>query len=55
VGRQALEGLDGVFEVTSGWRDGREINTATYDPERIKVEDMVGALEAAGTFIGVAE
>jgi hypothetical protein len=41
--------------VTSGWRDFKEINTVTYDPEKIGVDEMVDALKAAGTFRGIAE
>jgi hypothetical protein len=55
VGKAALDGLDGVKEVTRGWRWGREINTVTYDPEVITPEEMVAALKAAGTFAGTVE
>jgi hypothetical protein len=55
VGKAALEGLDGIKEVTRGWRSGREINTVTYDPEVITPEEMVAALKAAGTYSGTAE
>jgi hypothetical protein len=55
VGKAALEGLDGIANVTRGWQAGREINTVTYDPSIIMPEDMVAALEAAGTYAGTAE
>lgn len=55
VGKSALEGLDGVKKVTSGFKDFREINTVTYDPGVINVEDMIAALKAAGTYRGLAD
>lgn len=55
MGKAALDGLDGVKEVTRGWRLGREINTVTYDPAVITPDDMVAALKAAGTYAGTAE
>jgi hypothetical protein len=55
VGKAALDGLDGIKKVTRGWQGGREINTVTYDPERITPEDMVTALKKAGTYRGIAE
>jgi copper chaperone CopZ len=55
VGKAALEGLDGIKNVTRGWRWGREINTVTYDPAVIAPEDMVQALKAAGTYAGTVE
>ena len=55
MGKAALEGLDGITRVTSGFRNFKEINTVTYDPEKIGVEEMVDALKAAETFRGIAE
>ena len=55
VGASALEGLDGVTDVTKGFRGSKEINTVTYDPEKVSVEQMTEALEEAGTYRGVAE
>ena len=55
MGKTALEGLDGIKNVTRGWRSGREINTVTFDPAIITPEAMVAALEAAGTYAGTAE
>jgi hypothetical protein len=55
VGKAALDGLDGIEKVTLGFRNFKEINTVTYDPARIGVEDMVDALKAAGTYQGIAE
>jgi copper chaperone CopZ len=54
VGKAALEGLAGVLEVTSGFRNSREINTVTYEPDRISVNKMVEALKRAGTYRGIA-
>jgi hypothetical protein len=55
VGKSALEGLKGVKEVRNGFRKFREINTVFYDPHLISADDMVAALKAAGTYIGIAE
>ncbi len=55
MGKAALDGLDGIEKVTRGFRNFKEINTVTYDPVRIGVEDMVDALKAAGTYRGIAE
>jgi hypothetical protein len=55
VGKAALDGLDGVKEVTRGWRSGREINIVTYDPTVITPEEMEAALRKAGTYSGTAE
>ena len=55
MGKAALEGLDGIENVTRGWRLGREINTVTFDPAVITPEDMVAALKAAGTYAGTVE
>jgi copper chaperone CopZ len=55
VGKVALEGLDGITRVTSGFRNFKEINTVTYDPEKIGLDEMVERLKAAGTFRGIAE
>ncbi len=55
MGKAALDGLDGVKEVTRGWRRGREINTVTYDPDVITPEAMVASLKAAGTYAGTVQ
>jgi len=55
VGKTALEGLNGVKKVTRGFRGFREINTVTYDPGVIHPEQMVAALQEAGTYIGTVE
>jgi copper chaperone CopZ len=55
VGKSALEGLDGVKSVTSGFSGFREINTVVYDPAVITRDRMVSALEKAGTYTGTRE
>ncbi len=55
MGKAALEGLEGIKKVTSGWSWGREINTVTYDPEVVSPEEMVTALKEAGTYAGIKE
>ena len=41
-------------KVDKGFRDGREVNTVSYDPAEITVEKMVEALTRAGTYHGTA-
>jgi len=55
VGKSALEGLDGVKSVTSGFSGSREINTVVYDPTMITRDQMVTALKKAGTYTGIKE
>ena len=52
MGRSALEGLDGIKSVDSGFSGLREINTVTYDPGMVSREEMVSALKEAGTYRG---
>ena len=54
MGKAALDGLEGIQEVTRGFRDFKEINTVTYDPAVISPERMVAALKRAGTYLGTA-
>ena len=55
MGESALEGLEGVKAVSKGWSGFKEINTVTYDPAEITVDEMTRALKTSGTFRGVAE
>ena len=55
MGKSALEGLDGVKSVTSGFNGSREINTVNYDPTVITHDQMVSALKKAGTYTGTKE
>jgi hypothetical protein len=41
--------------VSSGFRSLKEINTVTYDPRKITIEQMTDALKAAGTYRGLAK
>ena len=50
MGEAALEGLHGVKYVEKGFRGAREINTVTFDPTEITVDEMVKALTRAGTY-----
>lgn len=52
MGKAALDGLEGVRKVTSGFRGYREINTVVYNPQAITAEEMVEALKRAGTYRG---
>jgi hypothetical protein len=54
VGESALEGLEGVKDVTKGFSGFREINTVIYDPKMITIDEMISALKDAGTYHGLA-
>lgn len=54
VGKAALDGLNGILNVKKGWKNGREINTVSYDPTRISIQEMEAILKQAGTFRGRA-
>ena len=47
--------LKGIKEVKRGFSGFREINTVIYDPSIITTDEMVSALNAAGTYRGLAE
>ena len=55
VGQAALEGLDGVKEVTKGFHGFKEINTVYFDPDVITTEEMEDALKKAETYRGTAK
>ena len=55
VGKAALEGLEGVKKVESGFKGFREINTVRFDPSLISPDKLINALKRAGTFEGVAQ
>ncbi len=50
MGKEALEGRNGISRVTKGWKGMREINTVYYDPSEITIEEMEKALKKAGTY-----
>ena len=43
------------MNVTRGFRGSKEINTVSYDPEKVSIEEMTEALKEAGTYRGLAE
>ena len=55
VGKEALEGLNGVQRVEKGIRYFKEINTVYYDPAVITIKEMETALKKAGTYTGTVE
>ncbi len=50
MGQAALEGRQGINQVTSGWLGSLEINTVYYDPAEITITDMEKALKKSGTY-----
>ena len=55
MGKDVLEGLEGVKSVENGFRNFKEINTVWYDPAEIQISEMEQALKEAGTYLGIAE
>lgn len=55
MGKAALEGLNGVTKVTSGFEGFKEINTVMYDAGLISVDEMIDALKSADTYLGTAK
>jgi hypothetical protein len=55
VGREVLEGLQGIKRVKNGFRNFKEINTVWYDPAVIRIAEMEQALKDAGTYLGIAK
>ena len=55
MGAEVLEGLEGIKQVTNGFRNFREINTVWYDPAVIGIAEMEQALKDAGTYQGTAK
>lgn len=55
VGKEVLEGLQGIKLVKNGFRNSKEINTAWYDPAEIRIAEMEQALKDAGTYLGIAK
>lgn len=47
----ALEELSGIIHIGRGFLDRFEINTVLFDPSRVTVNKMVGALKGANTYI----
>jgi peptide methionine sulfoxide reductase MsrA len=44
-----------VTKVTRGFRGFHEINTVTYDPRLISIQNIAAALKSAGTYLGQAD
>ena len=55
MGKQVLEGLQGIKLVKNGFRNFKEINTVWYDPAVIRITEMEQALKEAGTYLGIAK
>ena len=55
MGKAALEGLNGVKSVEKGFKDFKEINSVSYDPTLITIEEMEEALKRAETYRGTVK
>ena len=51
VGRAALQGQEGIVEVSNGWQDRHEVNRVTYAPDRIERQIIENMLRHAGTYV----
>jgi len=51
VGKDALDGREGIVRVDKGMRNYGEINTVVFDPEKIQMNEMEEALKNAQTYI----
>ncbi|MBU3936680.1 MAG: hypothetical protein KKD53_04040 [Proteobacteria bacterium] len=52
VGVSTLKGRPGIISVQKGWKEGREINRVTFDPQLVSVQSMEKWLQEAGTYLG---
>jgi copper chaperone CopZ len=50
-GKVALQGLNGIQKIETGFHDVQETDTVYYDPKVITIEEMETALKKAGTYV----
>jgi len=50
-GKAALQGLNGIQKIETGFHYLQETDTVYYDPKVITVEEMETALKKAGTYV----
>ena len=50
-GKSALQGLNGIQKIETGFHYLHETDTVYYDPKVITTEEMESALKKAGTYV----
>ncbi|HUI44521.1 MAG TPA: hypothetical protein VL122_00850 [Nitrospirota bacterium] len=50
-GKAALQGLNGIQKIETGFHYVHETDTVYYDPKVITIEEMETALKKAGTYV----
>jgi copper chaperone CopZ len=50
-GKAALQGLNGIQKIETGFHYVHETDTVYYDPKLITIEEMETALKNAGTYV----
>jgi copper chaperone CopZ len=50
-GKAALQGLNGIQKIETGFHYVHETDTVYYDPKVITIEEMEKALKKAGTYV----
>jgi len=50
-GKAALQGLNGIQKIETGFHYVHETDTVYYDPKMITIEEMESALKKAGTYV----
>jgi copper chaperone CopZ len=50
-GKAALQGLNGIMKIETGFHYIHETDTVYFDPAKITIEEMEAALKKAGTYV----
>ena len=50
-GKTALQGLNGILKIETGFHYIHETDTVYYDPKVITIKEMESALKKAGTYV----
>lgn len=50
-GKAALQGLNGIKKIETGFHYIHEIDTVYFDPTKITIQEMEDALKRAGTYV----
>ena len=50
-GKSALQGLNGIKKIETGFHYIHETDTVYFDPTKITIEEMEAALKKAGTYV----
>ena len=50
-GKAALQGLNGIYKIETGFHYLHETDTVYFDPKAVTIEEMESALKNAGTYV----